>query len=147
MSIHSKTRLLTHIVWSTYKRGRVIPQPLRIEMNDYLRQYSENHSIHIIAIYVNADHVHLLIDLDPTHSIASVVKLLKGSSSRWLNQHDAHKTKFSWGRGYGAFSVSQSNAPKVMKYIHNQEDHHRVKSFTEEFEVFMSAYKVDVRNR
>jgi len=147
MSIHSKTRLLTHIVWSTYKREKVNQRILRIEMKDYLQQYSKNHSIHIIALYVNADHVHLFIDLDPTHSIASVVKLLKGASSRWLNQQDASKSKFSWGRGYGAFSVSESNAHKVIKYINNQEEHHRVRPFKEEFEVFMSAYKVDVQNR
>jgi putative transposase len=116
-------------------------------MNEYLQQYSENHSIRLITAYVNVDHVHMLIDLDPTHSIASVVKLLKGASSRWLNQQDSHKTKFSWGRGYGAFSVSQSNVRKVFKYIANQEEHHRERSFTEEFTDFWHKYNVEEQNR
>ncbi len=127
MSLHSRTKLMTHIVWSTHKRKQAIQRPLRIALNDYLHQYAKNHSICLITAYVNVDHVHILIDLDPTHSVARVVKILKGSSSRWLNQQESLRTKFSWGRGYGAFSVSQSDVPRVIKYICNQEEHHRTK--------------------
>ena len=85
MSIHSRTRLLTHLVWSTYKKERLVSRPLRIELNNYLREYADSHSIRLIIAYVNPNHIHLLIDLEPTQSIASTVKLLKGTSSRWLN--------------------------------------------------------------
>jgi putative transposase len=147
MSIHSRTRLLTHIVWSTYKKERLISRPLRIELNNYLREYADSHSIRLINAYVNPDHIHLLVDLEPTRSVASAVKLLKGTSSRWLNQHEALMTKFSWGRGYGAFSVSESHVQRVIWYISNQEKHHRVRQFTEEFDEFMHKYNVDVANR
>ncbi|MBL7026629.1 MAG: IS200/IS605 family transposase [Candidatus Marinimicrobia bacterium] len=147
MSIHSKTRLLTHIVWSTHKRERLTPRSLRIELNDYIHTYADAHSMRLIKLYVNPDHVHLFINMDPTQSIASTVKLLKGASSRWLNQQDSQKRKFSWGRGYGAFSVSQSHAQRVIWYIHNQEEHHRQRSFTEEFSDFKFKYKVDAANR
>jgi putative transposase len=147
MSLHSRTRLLTHIVWSTHKKARLTPRSLRIELNNYLRSYATGHSIRLINTYVNPDHIHLLIDIEPTQSIASTVKLLKGASSRWLNQHESRNTKFSWGRGYGAFSVSQSHVHNVIKYISNQEEHHRAKQFTEEFNEFMHKYQVDTANR
>ena len=147
MSIHSKARLLTHIVWSTYKRERLLPRLLRIELNNYLYDYAECHSMRLIKVYVNPDHVHLLIDMDPTQSVASTVKLLKGASSRWLNRHEMQTSKFSWGRGYGAFSVSQSHVNRVICYIHNQEEHHRVKQFNEEFNDFMEKHQVDQANR
>jgi putative transposase len=147
MSLHSRTRLITHIVWSTHKKARLTPRTLRIELNHYLRSYATGHSIRLINAYVNSDHIHLLIDLDPTQSIASTVKLLKGASSRWLNQHESQNAKFSWGRGYGAFSVSQSHVHRVIKYISNQEEHHRAKQFTEEFNEFMHKYQVDAADR
>ncbi|MBL7026545.1 MAG: IS200/IS605 family transposase [Candidatus Marinimicrobia bacterium] len=147
MSIHSRTRLLTHIVWSTHKRERLIPRPLRIELNDYLRSYATSHSIRLINAYVNTDHIHLLIDLEPTQSVASTVKLLKGASSRWLNRQESLKTKFSWGRGYGAFSVSESHIHRVIQYISNQEKHHQVRAFTDEFNEFLQKHQVDAANR
>jgi len=90
--------------------------------------------------YVNADHVHALIDLPTNITIEDCVKLLKGSSSYHTNLNKLIKTKFSWGRGYGAFSVSASQLKKVETYIKNQEEHHRVKSFTEEYEMFINKY-------
>jgi putative transposase len=147
MSIHSRTRLLTHIVWSTHKKTRLTPRNLRIELNTYLRSYATGHSMRLINAFVNPDHIHILIDLEPSQSVASTVKLLKGASSRWLNQHESLNTKFSWGRGYGAFSVSESHVHRVIQYISNQEKHHRARQFTEEFKEFMHKYKVDAANR
>jgi REP element-mobilizing transposase RayT len=71
--------------------------------------------------YVNADHVHALIDLPTGVSIEVVVQLLKGSSSHWINSNDIIKGKFAWGRGYGAFSVSESNVDAVAKYFAGQD--------------------------
>ena len=67
--------------------------------------------------YVNADHAHALIDLPTAFSIEKVIQLVKGSSSHWINSHDIVTGKFAWGRGYGAFSVSQSNVSRVARYI------------------------------
>src|SRR5204863_82655 len=82
--------------------------------------------------YVNADHVHALIDLATGQTIEQVTQLLKGSSSHWINEHDLAAGKFAWGRGYGAFSVSQSALDSVVKYIQGQEEHHRTKTFAVE---------------
>jgi REP element-mobilizing transposase RayT len=97
-----------------------------------------------LACFVNNDHVHILVDLPTNITIENSVKLLKGSSSHWVNQQEEYKTKFSWGRGFGAFSVSESNADKVIDYIKHQKEHHKKKSFTEEYEGFLKAYKINV---
>lgn len=92
--------------------------------------------------YVNIEHVHALIDLPTTLSIDECLKLLKGSSSHNINLNRLVNNKFRWARGYGAFSVSESNVQKVVDYIKNQEEHHRVKTFTEEYELFMKKYGI-----
>jgi REP element-mobilizing transposase RayT len=95
--------------------------------------------------YVNRDHVHALIDL-PTHlCIEDVVQGFKGNSSHWINQSDLLPGKFAWGRGYGAFSVSQSALAEVAAYIGNQEEHHRKKTFSEELQQFLKRYGLQWR--
>ena len=93
--------------------------------------------------YVNAEHVHSLVDLPTNLSIEECVKLLKGSSSHYINKNRLTNNKFTWARGYGAFSVSESNATKVVEYINNQDEHHRIKSFSEEYLSFIKKYGVE----
>jgi len=90
--------------------------------------------------YVNADHVHILIDLPTGFSIEEVVQSFKGSSSHWINANNVIHGKFAWGRGYGAFSVSESNVSQVAAYIAGQEQHHRVRTFAEEFREFVDRH-------
>jgi REP element-mobilizing transposase RayT len=90
--------------------------------------------------FVNADHLHALVDL-PTHlSIEELIQLLKGSSSHWVNTNNILVGKFAWGRGYGAFSVSQSNINRVAAYIAGQEEDHRVRTFEEELKGFIERH-------
>ncbi len=88
---------------------------------------------------------HALVDLPTKYSIEETVKLLKGASSHWVNQNRIVGAKFNWGRGYGAFSVSHSNVDAVSKYIANQEEHHRRKTFAEEYEKFVRVYGLQWR--
>ena len=90
--------------------------------------------------YVNADHVHSLIDLPTAFSIEKLMQLLKGSSSHWINSNNVTSGKFAWGRGYGAFSVSESSVNQVARYIANQEEHHRVRTFAEELKEFIDRH-------
>ncbi|MGE3802906.1 MAG: transposase [Candidatus Kapaibacterium sp.] len=89
---------------------------------------------------VNPDHVHALIDLPVHISIADIVKRLKGASSHWINHQNLIEPKFSWGRGYGVFSVSHSHKERVVQYIANQEEHHKVKTFTDEYREFVERH-------
>ena len=86
----------------------------------------------------------LLVDLPTNLSVEDCIKLLKGGSSFYINKERITKTKFSWGKGYGAFSVSASQLKNVIEYIRNQEEHHKTKGFTEEYELFMKMYGDDV---
>lgn len=82
-------------------------------MSRYLSEYTEMKGVYLKINYVNADHVHALVDLPTGLSIEELMQLLKGSSSHWINANDLLTGKFAWGRGYGAFSVSESNVGQV----------------------------------
>jgi REP element-mobilizing transposase RayT len=88
------------------------------------------------------DHVHGLFALSRTHSIASVVKEIKRTSSGWVKELSPTLAKFHWQGGYGAFSVSQSNLKDVIRYIENQEEHHKHITFQDEYRAFLKAYGV-----
>jgi len=128
MSTHSYNKIWIHFIWETLDKQKILSKPARLKLSAYLSNY------------VNPDHVHALIDLPTNITVEDCVKLLKGSSSHHINKNKLINTKFSWGRGYGAFSVSASQLKKVETYIKNQQEHHRVKSFTEEYEIFIKKY-------
>lgn len=94
----------------------------------YMAEYAEKEGIYMKINCVNADRVHALIDLPTALSVEKVIQLLKGASSHWINSNDVVTEKFAWGRGYGAFSVSQSNVNRVARYIADQQEHHRVRT-------------------
>ena len=100
--------------------------------------------------YVNADHVHALVDLPTGVSIEDLIQLFKGSSSHWINANNLLPGKFAWGRGYGAFSVSESNINQVAAYIAEQEQHHHLHTFADEFHEFIERHglrRKDERSR
>jgi putative transposase len=111
-----------------------------------LSEYSQEKGIYMKINFFNTDHTHALIDLPTNLTIEQVIQLLKGSSSYWINQKHLVKGKFAWGRGYGAFSVSQSDVSKVANYIARQEEHHRKRSFAEEYEIFVKRYGLEWRD-
>ena len=142
MSTHSYNKIWIHFIWETLDKQKILPKPARLKLSDYLFSYCKEKKIFMKTNYVNADHVHALIDLPTNITVEDCVKLLKGSSSHHINKNKLINTKFSWGRGYGAFSVSASQLKRVETYIKNQEEHHRVKSFTEEYEIFIQKYEL-----
>lgn len=148
MGQHNYTKCNIHLIWGTKKRRPLLSKKeIRIKVSNYLYHYSEQKQIYMYKNYVNTDHVHALIDLPVQYALKDICKLLKGSSSYWINKNKLLNKKFRWGRGYGAFSVSASGLNQVKKYIHNQEGHHRLKTFTEELNEFISLYDVDIQNR
>jgi putative transposase len=149
MSRHSYSRCWLHLIWSTLDREPMLTNPAAVKASHFLTEYVAEKNIYVKINYFNAEHVHALIDLPTSKSIEEVV-LFKGSSSHWINQNRLLRGKFSWGRGYGAFSVSNSHVDRVAAYIAGQAEHHRKKTFAEEFEEFVNRYGlkwVDERNR
>jgi putative transposase len=94
-----------------------------------------------------ADHVHLLLSLPTTIPIAKAIQLIKGGSSGWIHQTYREMRNFSWQKGYGAFSVSISQVPKTIQYIQNQAEHHRTRSFQEEYLAFLKRHDLKYENR
>jgi REP element-mobilizing transposase RayT len=96
-----------------------------------------------LAIGGTADHVHALLSLPGMMSFAKAVQLIKGGSSKWIHDTFSNREKFAWQEGYGAFSVSASQVPKTIAYINNQKEHHRKKSFHEEFLELLNKHGIE----
>ncbi len=140
MSLHSYSRVWLHAVWSTLERRLLLPRPAAVRISEYLHQYSSEKGLYMKINYVNADHVHVLVDLPTSLTIEEMMHLLKGASSHWINQSHLLTCKFGWGRGYGVFSVSHSGVGEVAQYIAQQEEHHRKRSFAEEVRKLVERY-------
>ncbi|HKV41737.1 MAG TPA: IS200/IS605 family transposase [Blastocatellia bacterium] len=140
MSQHSYSRCWLHMTWATLRRQPCLSKQVAAKVSDFLTDYAPGKGIYIVINYVNPEHVHSLIDLPTGLKIEEAFKLLKGASSHWINQNRIVESKFRWGRGYGAFSVSHSNVDRVARYIANQEEHHRKKTFISEYAQLMKAH-------
>ena len=100
-----------------------------------------------LAIGGTTDHSHALLSLPATLSLAKAIQLIKGGSSKWIHDRLPKYRKFEWQEGYGAFSVSPSQVRSVITYINNQKEHHRKKTFEEEFLEFLDKYGVEYDRR
>src|SRR5437763_15901926 len=146
MSMHSYSRVWVHLIWATLERRPLLSKPAAVKLSGYLSSYSAEKGIYMKINYVNPEHVHALVDL-PTHlCLEDVMQLFKGSSSHWINENNLIPGKFGWGRGYGVFSVSHSGVGEVAKYIANQEEHHRKRSYADELRLFVERYGLKWRD-
>ena len=101
----------------------------------------------LIEIGGTSNHVHLLVSLPKTMSLADFMRTVKAESSRWIKTINPYYGGFSWQNGYGAFSVSASVLPKVKQYILNQEEHHKTLTFRDEYKAFLQAYGIEYDER
>jgi REP element-mobilizing transposase RayT len=89
------------------------------------------------------DHIHILIGFRPTQALADLMRDIKQMSSLWINEKDFVKGKFAWQDGYGAFSYGQSQLPDIIEYIAKQEEHHKKRSFLDEYKGFLKLFAID----
>jgi putative transposase len=127
---HSYCTNIVHCVFSTKNREESIPEDMLEKLWAYLSGIAKNHSIGTLAIGGITNHVHVLIAVPQTMTIASAVNALKANSSRWMREHG---NTFEWQKGYGAFSVSPSQVESVKHYVRTQAAHHAKHTFEEEF--------------
>jgi len=139
----SFVKIWIHLIWSTKNRQPLITRDLKFKLYDHIRENAKNKKIFLDHINGTADHVHLLISMKGDQSISKIAFLLKGESSHWVNENKFKRTKFEWQDEFIAVSVSESLVPKVREYIRNQEEHHRKKTFQEEYDLFMKRYGFD----
>ena len=131
------TKIWNHFIWSTKKRCKIIDKDLRPKLINHIKENARVKDIFIDTINCASDHIHILISLGREQAVSKIVMLLKGESSNWLNKNHLVKGKFEWQDEYIAVSVSESQLDKVRKYIDDQEEHHRGKSFNEEYKLFL----------
>ena len=146
MSLHSYSRIWIHLTWATLERRRFLQPAAAARLSAWLSDYSAGKKIYMKINYVNADHVHTLVDLPTSICVEDLLQLFKGASSHWINETSLVPGKFAWGRGYGAFSVSPSGVNEVSRYIASQEEHHRCRSFAEELRLFVERYGLEWKN-
>ncbi len=125
------------MIWSTKKRQPYITKELKPKLLSHIKENAFSKNIYIDTINCVKDHIHVLINLKPDQKLSDVVRLIKGESSFWINNNKLIKFKFEWQDEYIAASVSESQVDKVRNYIKNQEEHHRVKTFIEEYKNFI----------
>jgi putative transposase len=144
---HSLTKIWIHAVFGTKNCEPTIHQNLELKLYPHIQEHLEkDFECTVSAINGIPDHIHILFLLSPNFSVKDILKNIKGESSHWINQENLTKIKFAWQTGYGAFSVSESNVEKVVKYIDNQKEHHKKKTFAVELEEFMKNHGLPFHN-
>ncbi len=141
--MHSFNSCLIHCVWSTKNRESFLTPDLRERLWPYLGGIAKENKIKALAIGGVADHVHMLLSLPPTLSVAKAIQLLKGNSSKWIHETFPRMRSFEWQQGYGAFSIGVSAIDTTIAYIRNQSAHHRTRSFREEFQTMLRRHGLD----
>lgn len=143
----SLAKIYLHLVFSTKDRERVIHDAIRPDLHSYFGGVLHGMGCAPIEINSEPEHVHLLFLMSRSHSMAQIVEDLKTSSNKWLRTRDKRFDRFSWQRGYAAFSVSQSNADEVRAYVRNQREHHKQMSFEDEVRAFLKRHDVEFDER
>lgn len=139
----SLTKNYIHIIFSTKNRENSLRKNDLPEIFSYLSGIVSNLQCTSIIVGGTTDHIHILCVLSKNLSLAKLIEELKSSSSKWIKTKDVNYAGFSWQSGYGAFSVSQSKIDVVRKYIANQEEHHRQRTFQEELIKFFQEYEIE----
>jgi REP element-mobilizing transposase RayT len=131
--IMSYIKVWIHLIWSTKNRSAIITKDIKYKLYDHIRENAKKKDIYIDHIDGSIDHIHILISLRGDQNISNIVRLIKGESSRWINSNRIINSKFVWQKEYMALSVSEGVLKRVRNYIRNQESHHRIKSFNDEY--------------
>ncbi len=135
-------------MFSTKERQSIIKENFEQRLYNHIKENLIAHfKCYVKAINGTDNHIHILFLLNHNHSIQEIFHYIKGESSHWINQNDLIAIKFAWQIGYGAFSVGESNIDAVEKYIANQKEHHRRKTFAEEYDLLLQKYKIDLGDR
>ena len=130
-------KIWIHFVWATKDREPLLTNDIRQSVFQHIRENAKGKEIFLDFIGGYVDHVHCLISLGTNQTVEKIMQLIKGESSFWINKNRLCRGRFEWQDEYFAVSVSETLVESVRKYIANQEEHHRAKSFDEEFKGFM----------
>ena len=134
-----------HIVFSTKDRAPVISEKFQPKLWAYMAGIATNHGMHALAVGGTDDHIHVLVSIPASLSIAKAVQVLKANASRWINE--GRRDRFEWQEGYAAFSVSRSIIPRIMDYVRNQREHHKKRDFATELALLLKKHGIEPDER
>ena len=137
------TQLYVHFVFAVKYRKAMMNPDWDERLRKYITGIIQNDGHKLIAINNMPDHIHIFIGLNPSKSVSQVMQLVKTNSSGWINKEIKPQCKFNWQSGYGAFSYSRSHIDNVVKYIRNQQEHHRKENFIKEYKTMLDNFCVD----
>lgn len=137
---HAYARNYVHLVFGTKDRRQIIKPPIQEGLWMLMADIAREYGVDVRAVSGAEDHVHILVCLTPKIALANLVRNVKQGSSKWMNENGHF---FHWQIGYAAFSVSASNLAVVEKYVRNQREHHRRRSFEEEFAALLEKHGIE----
>lgn len=136
------SQLNIHCIFAVKGRENIITKDFRDDLHRYTAGILRNDGAFSLAVGGWKDHVHVFFELPVTMSVADQMRMLKATSSKWINDNKLVKGKFNWQEGYGAFSYSRSQRDSVIQYIMNQEAHHRIQTFQEEYLDLLKKFEI-----
>jgi putative transposase len=137
------TQIHLHIIFAVKYRDGLIQNSWKDELYKYITGIIQGNTHKLIAINGMSDHIHILVGFRATQTLADLLQDIKGSSSKWINEKKFVRGKFEWQEGYGTFSYGKSQIKNVINYIENQEEHHKKKTFREEYIEFLKIFEVE----
>ncbi len=140
---HTYSSNRIHVIFSTKQREKRLREDIQPKLWAYIAGIARNHKFEALEIGGAEDHCHALILLPAPMPLSKAVQTLKGCSSKWLNDTGAAETNFAWQEGYGAFSVSASQTDGVVEYIKSQPEHHKKRTYEEEFLEFLKRHGIN----
>ena len=143
----SLSKVIVHVIFSTKDREPWLGSEIRRRMHAYLATVCRDLGAEFVHVGGVADHVHIVTTLPRTVSQAQLIEEIKKTSSKWIKALDARYRGFFWQRGYGAFSVSPSQLDSVVQYVKTQQEHHRTRTFQEEYSELLRRHGVDFDER
>ena len=141
------TQMHFQFVFAVQNRISLIQPQWRDKLYAYITGTVQNHNHKMIIINGMADHLHLVVGMRPTQSVSDLLKCIKKDSSQWINDNKFTQGKFNWQEGYGAFTYKKSDLPFLIEYVKNQEDHHHIKSFLDEYRDLLQEFKMEYDER
>jgi len=141
------TQIHIQCVFAVQNRECIIRNNWKEDLYKYITGIIQKNGHKVLAINGMFDHVHVFFGMRPTQSLSDLMQDVKGDASKWINNNKLVKGRFSWQEGYGGFSYSKSQVNRVVSYIRNQENHHKTKSFLEEYNEFLKLFNIDYDER
>ena len=141
------SQIYIQVVFAVKGRQNLIAKQHREELHQYITGIVKNHGQKLLSIFCMPDHTHMLIGQKPSIALSDLMRDIKASSSNFINDKRWINGKFNWQEGFGAFSYSRSQLDDVIKYILHQEEHHKKRTFKEEYLEFLKKFEIEYNEK